>query len=270
MDDIEGAIAAIRDDKRSGSSALLARGVDLLERMVSDRAALEAAATALCRAQPAMAGFRTLAARVRKAHDAAAAIEEFSQQIARAPAAIARNTVSMLMLRDRRGPLRLVTCSASQTVEIAIRAAAGRSEVVVCCAEGRPQMEGRDLARRLAVAGQVEVFTDAAIGLALDPAEALIVGADAVGPDSFINKVGTAALCALAQWKRVPVYVLAGREKLLDADELGRLEPGGGEPAEVWPDAPAGALVRNPYFESVPLALVSAVVTDAAVINMSG
>jgi len=40
----------------------------------------------------------------------------------------------------------------------------------------------------------------------------VLVGADAVGDEWFVNKVGTAAICALAIQSGVPVYVLAGRD----------------------------------------------------------
>jgi translation initiation factor 2B subunit (eIF-2B alpha/beta/delta family) len=267
MDTVEAAIAAIGQDRRSGSSALLERGVELLRRIGEDRAALEDAAERLCRAQPAMAGFRTLAGVVRISQHPAAAIARFGLQITRAPGAIARNAVGILRLRTRGGPLRLVTLSASQAVETTIGAAARDLAVVTCCAEGRPQLEGRDLARRLAAGGlRIELYTDAAIGVALESAEAVLVGADAVGPDRFINKVGTGALCALAGVVGVPVYVLAGREKVLTGEDFTALERGGGSPDEVWSDAPAGVVALNPYFEEVPLSLASALITDSGII----
>jgi translation initiation factor eIF-2B subunit delta len=266
---VEAGIAAIGQDGRSGSSALLGRGVDLLRRIASNRALLREAATGLCRAQPAMAGFRTLETLVRAAPDPSAALDRFSQQIARAPGAIARNAAAVLTLRKESGPLRLVTCSASQAVEATILAVAVHQQVVACCAEGRPQMEGRDLAARLAGRGiATELYTDAGIGSAVSSAEAVIVGADAVGPDSFINKVGTAGLCALAQLRGVPVYVLAGREKVLAAAALAALELSGGSRGEVWRDAPADVSVRNPYFEHIPLSYVSVLVSDTGVLNI--
>lgn len=267
MDTVEAAIAAIGEDRRSGASALLGRGVELLRRISGDRAAVGEAAEALCRAQPAMAGFRTLAAVVRSAPDPAAAIDRFLQQVARAPQAIARNAVAVLQLR-RGGPLSLVTVSASQAVEASILAAAAHLDLVACCAEGRPQMEGRDLARRLAGRVAVEVYTDAAIGSALRSADALLVGADAVGPDEFVNKVGTGALCALAQSYGVPVFVLAGREKILGADDFAALELSGGPPAEVWADPPPDVTVQNPYFELISLRYVSALITDTNTVNI--
>jgi ribose 1,5-bisphosphate isomerase len=96
-----------------------------------------------------------------------------------------------------------------------------------------------------------------------------LVGADAVGPDSFINKVGTAGLAILAAAEGVPVYVLAGREKLLNEADFASLDLRAGNDAEVWETRPAGLVLRNPYFESTPLSCISALVTDGGVRYMS-
>jgi translation initiation factor 2B subunit (eIF-2B alpha/beta/delta family) len=40
-----------------------------------------------------------------------------------------------------------------------------------------------------------------------------------------------------------------------------------GAPREVWDGSPAGVEVRNPYFESTPLDLVTSVITDAGVLG---
>jgi len=121
------------------------------------------------------------------------------------------------------------------------------------------------MAIRLASAGvPVELYTDSGISVAVPLADALVVGADALGPSAFINKVGTRALCALAASAGVPVYVLAGREKVLDESAFGGLFLKDGDSGEVWAGKQA-LIARNPYFERVPLELVSTVVTDGGV-----
>ncbi len=141
--------------------------------------------------------------------------------------------------------------------------------MTLCCAESRPKLEGRDLARRLAADGiAVELFTDAAITLALDAADAVLVGADAVTPEFLINKVGTAGLCAMASVRGVPVYALAGREKALSATEAARLQHPDAAASEVWNAPPAGVRVRNAYFERVPVSLVAMIVSDAGPITI--
>jgi translation initiation factor 2B subunit (eIF-2B alpha/beta/delta family) len=136
------------------------------------------------------------------------------------------------------------------------------------CTEGRPVFEGRTLATRLAAAGcAVRFFTDAAIGHALEGCDAVVVGADAVAAQWFINKSGTRLLAHAASRYGVPVYVLAGREKFVSGEVEAHLEIVEGALDEVWPNAPDGITVRNPYFERTPLDLVAGVITDAGMLG---
>jgi len=113
----------------------------------------------------------------------------------------------------------------------------------------------------------VTCFTDAAIGHALGGADAVLVGADAVAAEWFLNKSGTRMLAATAAQEGVPLYVLASRDKFVSHTIANRLAGREGSSAEVWQGAPAGVAVRNPYFESTPLDLVTAIITDAGVLG---
>ena len=264
-------IAAIAADARSGATALLARALVVLREAANNRETLDRAAEALCRAQPGMAGLRVAAAVASRASDPAAALEAFAARTARAPGAIARHAVALLKLRRRSGPLRIVTCSRSHIVERTIRALAADTAVDVCCAEGRPALEGRDLAASLAQAGiPVTLYTDAGIGAAIPSAEAFLAGADAIGPDAFINKVGTGALAALGAAEGIPTYVLAGREKVVPVHVFNELALSGGATSDVWRDAPPGVRPANPYFERIRNSVVSGFVLDVGVIDPGG
>ncbi len=118
----------------------------------------------------------------------------------------------------------------------------------------------------LPVRGRVSMLLGAGGNITVSSgSDGILVGADAVGPEVFINKVGTAAICALASSEGVPVYVLAGREKVLSRAEIDRLEIVSGPPAQVVDPLPPGLQVLNPYFERIPLTLATLVVTDAGV-----
>ncbi len=264
-------IRKIAADSRSSATELLSRGLQLLRGAAGAGGdALPQVANELVRAQPAMAGLRTAAALALGSPDPAAAIDEFTERIERAPAQIARYTVNLLALRTTSGPLHIVTCSKSRPVEETIRLAASEHELLVSCAESRPAKEGRDLARALADAQiPVDLYSDAGISAAIPGADALLVGADAISATGFINKVGTSGLCALAAASGTSVYVLAGREKILPDDVFGALTLRPGSPHEVWRDGGAGVHVRNPYFEAIPLSLVTAVVTEVGVLQGS-
>ena len=180
---------------------------------------LRVVARELCVRQPSMAGFQTAAAIALAAADPRQALEALAARIRRAPRTIARHAVPLLRLRTPgTSRLRLVTCSRSDAVERTLLALNQVESIDVCCAESRPAREGVALAAALLEAGlSTHLYSDAGLSAAIPGASALVVGADAVSNVGFINKVGTAALAALAQASGVPVLVLAGREKLVPA-----------------------------------------------------
>ncbi|HSK08985.1 MAG TPA: hypothetical protein VK911_05370 [Vicinamibacterales bacterium] len=283
-----GPIDRLRDDRTSGASELMAVALEALKRAREEGPdALAAAAAAVCEAQPSMASLRNLAAAAaRDPHDPGA-LDRFEQRWRRAGPALVRVATGILLPGEPR-PARLVTCSFSGSVLACVQALARRTRVEIACGEGRPALEGRRMAAALAAAGaRVEFFTDAALGQALDGADALVVGADAVTPAWFLNKCGTAALADAALRAGVPVYVLATRDKFLHAAAVVDRPPGRhagrttlGEdsrspglrvdehdPGEVWDAPPAGVTIRNPYFERVPMDLVTGVITDAGLLG---
>jgi translation initiation factor 2B subunit (eIF-2B alpha/beta/delta family) len=76
------------------------------------------------------------------------------------------------------------------------------------------------------------------------PAEAVVVGADAVTPIALVNKVGTGALARAARDRRIPCYAVAGETKFV-GDVLPVVEP----------------------FEAVPLEAITAVATPEGVLT---
>jgi translation initiation factor 2B subunit (eIF-2B alpha/beta/delta family) len=265
-EELRSRIEVIHGDVSSSATVILTHALAMLREVAQHRRReLIEFAEALRDAQPSMAGLWTIAERVRRADDPRAEIDAFSNELARAPARISRQATPLILLRrpGAGGPVRLVTCSSSAAVEQTIVDVGRRVSVVACCAESRPALEGRALASRLAAAGvSVEVYTDAGVSAAVPDADALLVGADALGPAEFVNKVGTAAVCAHASGAGVPVYVLAGREKVLPAAVFAALPLRSGATEEVWPDRPPNLQLKNPYFERIPWRLVSMVVTD--------
>jgi translation initiation factor 2B subunit (eIF-2B alpha/beta/delta family) len=267
-------VDAIRADDSSGATEIVTRAAGLLLDLLgvsSDQHELSELARACAEAQPTMAGLFTLEALARTAPDPASSIRRFQEQVRRAPAAIARQAAPLLLLGPDtasfgRPALRLVTCSSSRAVESTLLAVAHGADLTVCCAESRPKREGIDLAGRLAASGvAVQLFSDAGISAVVQGSDGILSGADAVGPEFFLNKVGTAAICALASSHGVPVYVVAGREKLLSGADMGRLVIVEGPSEQLIEAPPPGVVVRNPYFERISLGLVTLIVTDADV-----
>lgn len=172
----------------------------------------------------------------------------------------------------------VLTLSRSGTVRAGLSALRRAGwDPVVMVGEGRPGNEGRELARELRDpdrGGGVDarLVTDAAVtalAAGSSPGEswtpdpertAVVVGADAVGPEVFLNKVGTRALAVAARERGVPVLVLADAAKVVPAELFESLELPGAPAEEL--DPPAGVPAFNFYFEVIPLDLVTRVVSE--------
>jgi len=269
--EFERRIARLRSDRQSGASEILDEALVLLRDALAAPADLIPVARALCLAQPTMAPIWNAALAALGARDDPERFARFAHRVARAPAALARFAVECFQdgaRLHRDTPLGLVTISFSRSVAHALEAIAKSRPVRVACSESRPALEGRRLATRLVAAGiPVTCFTDAALAHALADADAVVVGADAVASAWFLNKSGTRMLASAAAQQGIPVYVLASRDKFVSREIAGRLVVREGHPGEVWEDAPPAVAVRNPYFESTPLELVTALITDAGVLG---
>lgn len=262
-----GRVAAIAGNRESGASALAAEAVALLREAVATATPLDPLARALVLAQPSMAPVWNA---VRAALTAVerSSLERYAQQMARANRALMRYGGALLAPDTPLKRLELVTLSFSGTVAALLEDLGARQPITVSCADGLPALEGRRLALRLSAAGlPVTFYSDAALAQALEGADAVLVGADAVTPDWFLNKSGTRMLAAAAAQYGVPVYVCATRDKFLSTAVGARLTVRDESPDEIWPSPPPLVTVRNRYFERTPLDLVSAVISDSGVLG---
>ena len=258
-------IQAIAHDRLSGASDITGRAIAVLGRAFS-LGRVGDAARALCRAQPSMAPVWNTAIQAVAAGDPDA-FGAYVDRVRRAPAALSRFAVS-LFAEDGSQPLQLLTLSASGSVLQVVEALSRTRQITVVCSESRPALEGRGLAARLSsMCVSVVYYQDAALALGLEGTDAVLVGADAVGPDTLINKTGTLMIGAAAALKGVPFYVAATRDKFAMPALWSHLAAREGPPEDVWEAPPPGTLVRNPYFEAVPLDLVSGIISDHGVLG---
>lgn len=265
-------IEAIRSETRRGASDLVRDALLAYEALVEETAPpslpgrLSQASREILEAQPAMAPLFALAcAVVRAAPDRAettgAAVREclrdFRVRLDRVQREVAERAEGLVPAGGR-----VLTLSFSGTVRRALCLAAARRTFDVCCLEGRPGMEGRDMASGLAEKGiRVAIAVDAACGAVVRDCDVVLVGADSIGDLGVVNKIGTRAAALLARRAGVPIYALADTTKLLPSgysQELDDVRPA----AEVWPDAPVAVDVWNRYFEATPLSYLDGVVTE--------
>ena len=275
-DDLNSRIEALRTNRTSGASALAREAIAILFAARSTRADIPSVARSICNAQPSMAPVWNAAAAALS--DDPDRLNQFAERLRRAPAALARfaaahfsgalDEPAPLRGRSREGVMHVVTLSYSGSVFVVLESIRKTRPVDVSCSESRPALEGRRLATDLAAAGvSVTLFSDGAIAHALDTADAVMVGADAVAPAWFLNKSGTRMLAAAAAQRGVPVYVIASRDKFVKQQVADGLVIRSGDAAEIWAESPACVDVRNPYFEQTPLELVTAIITDAGILG---
>jgi translation initiation factor eIF-2B subunit delta len=272
------AIATIATDNRYGAAEIAEQAADLLLRRATAgepaspdafRQELTLTGWALIQAQPSMAPLVNLVNSVlwkveesetpRELRNAVAqATEEFKRQIRQHALQVAEGALALI-----NDGATIVTISYSTTVLNALLHAqrAGRRFNVVC-AESRPVFEGRQTAAALAgYSIPVQLMVDAAAMDAAAAAQVVLVGADMLSTRGLVNKIGTHALAAVARSHDIPFHALCGSEKFLPPGftVLEQLDwPAG----EVLPDAREGVAVRNRYFDTTPLELISGIVTE--------
>jgi ribose 1,5-bisphosphate isomerase len=257
---------AIAGDADSGASELLAHLLPLLtDAVIAGRGTTVEVARVVCRGQPIMAPLWRASAAAVAEHDRPGTFALVRAELERSPRALTRAASAALrdLLLDDPDPL-MITLSYSGGVCSALAAIAAERRLRVVCGEGRPRYEGRRLADAMDRAGaQVTLVVDAALTSFLSEASAVLVGADAVFGDRWVNKVGTFGLAAAASISGTPVYVVAARDKFVPASLAARMSLPIGAVDEVWPEGPAQIARVNRYFESIPADLATLFLTSA-------
>jgi translation initiation factor 2B subunit (eIF-2B alpha/beta/delta family) len=279
------ALQRVRDDREHGASwlareaarALAEASVPAAGDPAGRLSALWEAARLFAVARPSMAALANTVARIWAAavaadmpgnpgarlaslHAAALQHEAAWSEAARAIGAVAGPLLhGTLYLHSRSGTV--------EQVLLGLDAAPEGQPRHAIVSESRPGGEGVVLARVLAAAGwTITLVADAACGLLVPQAGAVLLGADSVRADgSLVNKIGSHPLALSARAAGVPVYVLCETLKIAAADFSLHMEEM--DPRELLPDAVPGITPRNPYFDHTPAELISAVVTEAGVLT---
>lgn len=269
LERIHNRLGEIAADRARGASELadaaacaLAEAASAMGDVEAEAAAgqrFSALARAVAAARPDMAPFYHLAAAVLGSRDSAdlrARAEDFRGRLG-------GGALAAWAGRRVEAGSQVITYSRSGSVITTLLAAhAAGVPFEVWVGESRPGCEGRSVAAALSEAGlRVGLFTDAALLSRVADSQLILLGADAVGRQGFLNKIGTWALCRAAMETQTHVLVLADETKFLPE----ALWPPRSDrpPAEVWADAPSAVIVHNPYFEVTPLSCADAVVTAA-------
>jgi len=280
---------SIRDDVRSGATDLTRRAALEIAAWAEHSPAADpgdfwSEVTSVCRdlvrAKRGMAPLVNLASRVLAAAERTVLSGRAPDTARRAVALEATRTVeSAAADLERLGAVgativpadaTLATVSASESVAAVLAAAQeAQKEVTVLLSESRPAREGLGFAARLASRGiAATLVVDAALPRLVARADIVLVGADTVSEDDFVNKVGTYSLALAAREAGVPVYVAALLDKFLPRALRGSPGPSG-EDAGAFGEAPPGVRVEDHFLETVPLSLVRGIITERAIIGPS-
>lgn len=141
----------------------------------------------------------------------------------------------------------------------------------VIATETRPRFQGRITAQELVNEGvPVTMIVDSAAVSVLEgqqgPIAAVIVGADLLGINGFVNKVGTLTIVRACERQNVPLYIVATLLKFDPrpiTEEIYENRPA----AEIWPGAPKGVNFFTPAFDFIPYNAGIRLVTEAGVIT---
>lgn len=266
---IAAAVRELRGDRERGAMQLAARAVELLPRVLNDDPArdVQAVVRALAVARPSMV---TIANAV-----ALCAAPLVRGEMERGAIAGHADTLLTQWMRESSAltaqaqkhiPEVILTYSNASTTRNALLTRKTHLTSVVI-PEGRPIDDGKRLAATLAAAGiAVITITEAQFGAWVPQVEAVIVGADTVGPDGAVyNHMGTATLALLAREHGVPMLSLTHTLKVAPFDRPEDTTEEN-DPAEIWAHPPPGVTVRNLTFDRTPPDQIT-VVTERGVLT---
>lgn len=138
----------------------------------------------------------------------------------------------------------------------------------VYCLKSDPPLEGLQLAEQMNKRGiKTTVVADSQAGVVMDDINMVLVGADRLYENGFVNKAGTLAICLLARHFNVPVYLAVETIKILKESERS-IKPVERDPAEVY-SGNKNISVINSYYEKIPLDLVNKVICEEGVFETS-
>ncbi len=223
-------------------------------------------ADAAAEAHPFMALLRTVGRRARRANsvsDMGKRMEHLVWELANANDRIGERIVQLFPQGGT-----FMTNSFSSTVHHGLRhLAEATDDVKAIVVESRPAREGVGLARALGEHGiRSTLIVDAGIAKFMDRVDAVLVGGDTVSGSFFVNKLGTHPLVLTAGSATVPTYLLASLLKLVKDDEVPPVDAPR-SPDEVESDPIPNVTVENYYFERIPLAGLTGVVTEEGVLS---
>jgi translation initiation factor 2B subunit (eIF-2B alpha/beta/delta family) len=284
LQDVNELVASIKSDLTSGAAEIALRAIVVLQATLEAgrnlppdkmRSRLIEVSAALIASQPAMAPVFQLCNRFLLSVDAATdtaqiietgnqSLSDFEAHLCNSAEEIAKRAFELIPYGEL-----VFAYSFSSTVLSTLLHARSRGKVFrVACTESRPSMEGRKMTAQLTDGGIEVVHTfDTAAALLLSECAAAFMGADVISESGLVNKMGSFALACTCKELGIPLFSLAGTEKIVKHERLLEFEKHERSGSEVWDDAPQGVQVLNLQFELVPFSMISGLVTEDGILQ---
>ena len=262
--------AAMQDSKTKTANEFLAELEENTRYLTNIRAA----------SVPLANGLRYVVQEVRQAADRGVGMNELKSVVSEAASAYGRKlddaveqVAEIGARRLRNGDVVLTHSYSSSVLAILKKARQQGKELKVFVTETRPELEGRDVARELAVAGiDTTLIIDSAVSHFIEDADKVLVGAEAVAANgAIVNKIGTATIASVAHGARVRVFVAATTQKFSPETMFGELITIEERDASyVLDDAELRKMpnlrVRNPAFDVTSPQDIDLIITERGVI----
>jgi len=203
-------------------------------------------------------------------------VSEFSQIINAASTQFLRDldstreqTAEIGAKRIKDGSIVFTHCHSSTVTRLLAKAKEQGKNFSVICTETRPAFQGRITAEELVNFGVETTFiVDSAARTFMGDVDLVVLGADAITSEgNVVNKIGSSNIALLAHEACKPFYVVSELLKF-DPETLGgeceKIEQR--NPDEIWGEAPAKLIVRNPAFDVTPNRYIHGLICEEGII----
>jgi translation initiation factor eIF-2B subunit delta len=160
----------------------------------------------------------------------------------------------------------IMTISHSTIVQHVFEKALGQKKrFKVFNLKSHPPDEGVSFAEALGRSGiKTTLIADAEMAVFMPDMHLVMIGADRIYENGFVNKAGTLPLCLTARYFNIPVYLVVETWKILsEKDKAVKFIERDGK--EIYDNSDNLLEVKNLYFESIPLEMVNKIVCERGV-----
>lgn len=163
---------------------------------------------------------------------------------------------------------KIITISNSTLVKQILNTAYNQKrKFEVYCCKSHPPDEGVFLAETLDKSGiKTTLISDSQIGIFMPEMNLVLVGADRIYDNGFVNKAGTLALCLIAKYYNIPVYLAADTTKILPESER-IIKFVNQNKKEIYAGNRKQISIENVYYEKVPINLIHKVICEDSIFD---